>query len=340
MDLSFLDQLLGESTEEIEDFQNVWVVAIAWSDALRPCDIQLTGKARELADSLGAYVNILLIGEGADESLAQEMIASGADAVHVAAGYPTGQALVNFVEQYKPELLLFSDAAGGRKMAPRLAQRIDAALVSHAVDLSINTESRTLLAATPIYRGAAFQVIECLSKPQIATVRPGVFPTPYRDDRRSGDVHTIDLTTKPQPPLAPVEPPAQTIPLKKADIIIAGGRGLADAGWQLIDELAAAFASAMPQRRITTAGSRGAFDEGWIERERMVDMTAATVAPELYLACGIRGTFQHFGATERAGAVVAINRNPDAPIFKHADYGIVGDVAEVIPALIAEIHNE
>jgi electron transfer flavoprotein alpha subunit len=339
MDLSFLEQLLGSTVEEEEGYRNIWVVAIAWEPHLRACDLQVVGKARNLADSLGAYVNVLLVGDNASEDLARELIAYGADAAFWGAGYPTGHSLLDFFNQHKPEILLFADAAGGRKMAPRLAQRLKCALVTHATDLSINAEERSLVVAVPIYHGAAYRVVECKTNPQIATVQQGVFPVPEYDSWRSGDVEMVELKWKPEPPLTPVEPPAYYIPLEKADIIIAGGRGLSGAGWQLIEELAAAVARQLPHKAIAVAGSRGAVDEGWIGPEHMVDLTGHTVAPALYVACGIRGTFQHFGATEKARCIVAINHNPDAPIFKHADYGIVGEVEEIIPALIEVLES-
>ncbi|HRI57240.1 MAG TPA: hypothetical protein PK170_09105, partial [Anaerolineae bacterium] len=242
MDLSFLEQLLGATVEEEEGYRNIWVVAIAWEPHLRPCDLQVIGKARNLADSLGAYVNVLLVGDDASEDLARELIAYGADATYWGAGYPTGRSLRDFFDKHKPEILLFSDAAGGRKMAPRLAQRLKCALVTHAVDLSINAEERSLVVAAPIYHSAAYRVVECRANPQIATVQAGVFPTPEYDSWRSGDVEEVELVWKPQPPLTPVEPPEYYIPLQKADIIIAGGRGLRDSGWQLVEALAAAVA--------------------------------------------------------------------------------------------------
>lgn len=339
MDLSFLEQLLGSTVDEEEGFRNIWVVAIAWEPNLRPCDLQVLGKARNLADSLGAYVHVLLVGDEASEDLARELIPYGADAVFWGAGYPTGTSLMEFFNQRKPEILLFADAAGGRKMAPRLAQRLKCALVTHASDLSINTEERSLVVAVPIYHGAAYRVVECKTNPQMATIQQGVFPTPEYDSWRSGDVEQVELEWKPQPPLTPVEAPSYYIPLEKADIIIAGGRGLRSAGWQLVEDLAAAVARRLPHKAIAVAGSRGAYDEGWIEHDRVVDLTGRTVAPALYVACGIRGTFQHFGATEKARCIVAINHNPDAPILKHADYGIVGEVEEVIPALIEVLES-
>jgi electron transfer flavoprotein alpha subunit len=277
----------------------------------------------------------------ANEEMAREMIVNGADQVYVAPGYPTDESLAEFFEQKKPEMVLWSDAAGSRKMAPKISQRLGASLASHAVDLLLDAESRSLVAASPLYGGEAYQVIACHSHPQMATVAPGSFPMPFRDDWRSGEIEMVELAWKPQPPLNSVEPPAYYIPLEKADIIVAGGRGMRQAGWNLIEDLAAAFARKMPQKKIAVAGSRGAVDEGMVGPEYMVDLTGhhRSVAPELYIACGVRGTFQHFAAAETARCIVAINHNPDAPIFKHADYGIVGEVEEVIPALIEALER-
>lgn len=338
MDISFLEQLLGEQIEE-EGYRNVWVVSIAWGDTLKDADFQLVGKARELADSLGAYVVGMILGESANEDMAHEMIAYGADQVIIASGYPTDESLAQFFEQRKPEMVLWSDSAGGRKMAPKVAQRLNCALATHAVDLLLDSESRSLVAASPLYNGEAYQVIACQTHPQMATVVPGSFPTPYRDDWRSGEVETVELAWKPQPPLIPVEAPRYYIPLEKAEIIIAGGRGMRQAGWQLVESLAAAFARRLPHKRIAVAGSRGAVDEGLIDAEYMVDLTGRQVAPDLYIACGIRGTFQHFAAAEKARCIVAINHNPQAPIFKHADFGLVGEVEELIPALIEALEQ-
>lgn len=339
MDLSFLEQLLGETVEDEEAHRNVWVVAVAWDDQLTEADLQLVGKARELADGLGAYVNGLVIGEPATEEMARELIAHGADNVYYAPVYPTDQSLCDFFAQQKPEMVLWNDAAGSRKFAPKVAQRMGASLVTHAVDVLLDPENRSLLAASPLYRGQAYQVVACHAHPQMVTVVPGSFPTPFRDDWRDGTVEAVDLVCKPQPPLNPVPAPEVYIPPERADIIISGGRGMGQAGWQLVEDLATAFARRMPQKHIAVAGSRGAVDEGWIGPERMVDMTGLRVKPDLYIACGIRGTFSHFGAAEGARCIVAINHNPEAPVFKHADFGIVGDVAEVIPALIEALDS-
>ena len=338
MDLSFLEQLLGEPVEEQDGYRNVWVVALAWSGELKESDYQLVGKARDLAGSLGAYVHALLLGETASDQLGQDLIAYGADAVYLGQGYPTHASLARFFEEKMPEMVLWNSAAGSRKLAPQVAQQMGASLVTHAIDVMLDPDNRSLLAATPMYGGQAYQVVACHQNPQMATVVPGSFPTPYRDSWRSGEVIPVELVWTPQPPLNPVEPPHSYTSLERADIIIAGGRGVRNGGWTLVEELAAAFARKMPQKRIAVAGSRGAVDEGLIDSEYMVDMTKHIVKPDLYIACGVRGTFQHFGATEGARCVVAINHNPDAPIFKHADYGIVGEVEEIIPALIEALN--
>ncbi|MEA3337282.1 MAG: electron transfer flavoprotein subunit alpha/FixB family protein [Chloroflexota bacterium] len=334
MDLSFLEELMGEPAGDEQAYRNVWLVAFAWNEQLRPCDVQLVGKARELADSLGAYVNVLLLGEGANEEQARELIAFGADETHWRAGYPTMEGMIDFVETQRPEFLLFSDTAGGRNIAPRLAQHLGAPLVSHAVDLMLDAENRSLLVGSPVFGNRAVQITACSGHPQIATVQPGAFPMPYRDDWREGRIEEMGIALQAQPALSRIEPSYEPVPLKSADIVIAGGRGMMEGGWQLVEELAQAFSRYLPHRTIAIAGSRGALDEGWIERHRMVDMTGQIVDPSLYIACGIRGTLQHFGAMEKSACIVAINRNPRAPILQQADFGIVGKVEEIIPALI------
>lgn len=339
MDLSFLEQLLGDEVEEQTGYRNIWTVAIAWDGMLKERDFQLVGKARDLAGSLGAYVYTLLLGETATEDLGRQLIAYGADTVYLAPGYPTDASLAAFIAEKMPEMVLWNNAAGSRKLAPQVAQRLGASLVTHAIDVMLDPENRSLLAASPLYGGQAYQVAACHHNPQMVTVEPRSFPTPYRDSWRSGDVIPVELVWTPQPPLNVVEPPHYYTPLERADIIIAGGRGMRHGGWKLLEELAETFARKLPQKRIAVAGSRGAVDEGLIGREYMVDMTKHCVKPDLYIACGIRGTFQHFGATEGARCVVAINHNPDAPIFKQADYGIVGEVEEIIPALIEALNE-
>ncbi|MCB0206000.1 MAG: hypothetical protein KDH89_14350, partial [Anaerolineae bacterium] len=138
MDLSFLEQLLGEEVEEQEGYRNVWVVALAWSGKLKESDYQLVGKARDLASSLGAYVHALLLGETASEQLAQELIAYGADTVYFGQGYPTYESLARFFEEKMPEMVLWNSAAGTRKLAPQVAQRTGASLVTHAVDVMLD----------------------------------------------------------------------------------------------------------------------------------------------------------------------------------------------------------
>ncbi|HIQ06443.1 MAG TPA: electron transfer flavoprotein subunit alpha/FixB family protein [Anaerolineae bacterium] len=330
-DLDFLQQLMGEPVEEVtpaEAYSDIWLLINAATGELSPAELALAGKARELADALGAYVRVLLMGSSSHE-LARQLIAHGADAVCVASDEPTLDGLAAFFGERRPEILLSSDTWWTQAQMPRLAQRLGGSMISHAVDLDIDTVERRLLASHEIYDGEAYQVVACLAHPAIATVQTGVFPVPYEDPHRTGEVEDVALVGELEAVTRkPVElPEASPVPLAQADRIVAGGRGMHDAGWGLVERLARVLGAHV-------AGSRGAYDEGWIGREQMVDITGVRVAPSLYVACGISGTIQHYAAIEKAWCVVAINRNPDASIFRHADYGIVGDVSDVIPALV------
>ncbi|MFQ5813986.1 MAG: electron transfer flavoprotein subunit alpha/FixB family protein [Anaerolineae bacterium] len=346
MDLEYWELLTGEAIEEEEEvaYRDIWVVAEAEDGALTPFSLEMVGKAREMAAALGAYVQAVLLGEGL-ESLDQELIQRGADSVYLAddprlAEYHLetyAQVLSNLFQEQKPEIILFGATELGQELAPRLAQRLGTGLLSDCLDLSIDETERVLLAKHPVYGGEYFHVSNFLgAKPQIATVRPGAFRPPFADEYRTGEVEqvAVDLEGvegKVKVLSVSVEEAQPEVPLSKARVIVAGGRGVADAeGFALVAELAEALGGQV-------AGSRGAMDEGWIEEERLVGLGGATVKPDLYIACGIPGDVHHYFAMQESKFVVAINKDPNAPIFKVADAGIVGDPKEVIPPLLAEL---
>jgi electron transfer flavoprotein alpha subunit len=354
MDLEYWELLAGEAMEEGEEvtYRDIWVVAEGEDGALTPVSLEMVGKARELAAALGAYVYSVLLGEGL-EGLAQEwhpelvegLIQCGADSVYLAddpslAEYhleTCAQALSDLFQEQKPEILLFGATELGQELAPRLAQRLGTGLISDCLDLSIDEIERVLLARHPVYGGEYFHVSSFLgAKPQIATVRPGAFRLPFADEYRSGEVEEIAVDLEGSEGQVKVlsvsaEEAQPQVPLSKAQVIVAGGRGLADAeGFALVEDLAEALGGQV-------AGSRGALDEGWIGEERLVGLGGATVKPDLYIACGIHGDVHHYFAMQGAKFVVAIHKNSDAPIFKVADIGIVGDPREVIPPLLAAL---
>jgi electron transfer flavoprotein alpha subunit len=346
MDLEYWELLTGEAIEEEEEivYRDIWVVAEVEDGILTPVSLEMVGKARELAAALGAYVQAILLGENL-EGLAQGLIHRGADGVYLAddprlAEYHLethAEVLSDLFQEKKPEIILFGATQLGQELAPRLAQRLGTGLISDCLNLSIDETERVLLATHPVYSGEYFHVNTFLgTKPQIATVRPGAFRLPFADEYRYGDVEEITIN------LEGIEGKVKVLsvsageaqpqaPLSKAKIIVAGGRGVGDAeGFALVEELAEALDGQV-------AGSRGAVDEGWIGEEHLVGLGGATVEPDLYIACGISGDVYHYFVTQKAKFVVAINKNPEAPIFKVADIGIVGDPKEVIPPLLAEL---
>ena len=347
MDLEYWELLTGEAIEEEDEevaYRDIWVVAEAEDGAPAPGSLEMIGKARELAAGLGAYVQSVLLGEGLG-GLAQELIQRGADSVYLAddprlAEYHLetyAQVLSDLFQEQKPEIILFGASELGQELAPRLAQRLGTGLISDCLDLSIDETERVLLARHPVYGGEYFHVSTFLgAKPQIATVRPGAFRLPFADEYRYGDVEEVAVNLegvegKVKVLSVSAEEARPQVPLSKATVIVAGGRGVGDAeGFALVEELAEALGGQV-------AGSRGALDENWIGEEQLVGLSEITVKPDLYIACGISGDVHHYFAMQESKFVVAIHEDPDAPIFKIANLGIVGDPKEVIPPLLAEL---
>jgi electron transfer flavoprotein alpha subunit len=348
MDLEYWELLTGEAIEEEEEiaYRDIWVVTEAEEGTLTPVSLEMAGKARELAAALGAYVQSVLLGEDL-EGLAQELIHRGADGVYLADDHRLAEyhletyahVLSDLFEEQKPEIILFGATELGQELAPRLAQRLGTGLISDCLDLSIDETERVLVARHPVYGGEYFHVSTFLgAKPQIATVRPGAFRIPFADEYRYGEVEEVavdldGIESKVKVLSVSAGEAQPQAPLSKAKVIVAGGRGVGDAeGFALVEELAEALGGQV-------AGSRGALDEDWIGQERLVGLGGDTVKPDLYIACGISGDVYHYFAMQEAKFVVAINKNPQAPIFKVADIGIVADPKEVIPPLLAELRG-
>lgn len=345
--MEYWELLTGEAAEEEEAaYRDIWVVAEVEDRALTPVSLEMVGKARELATALGAYVHAVLLGEELKD-FAQQLIRYGADSVYLAddprlAEYHLetyAKVLTDLFQEQKPEIILFGATELGQELAPRLAQRLRTGLISDCLDLSIDETERVLVARHPVYDGEYFHISTFTGvKPQIATVCPGAFRLPFADEYRYGDVQEIavnldDVESKVRLLSISAEEVQPEMPLSKAKVIVAGGRGMRDTeGFALVKELAKALGGQV-------AGSRGALDEGWIDKEHLVGLGGVTVKPNLYIACGIRGDIHHYFAMQDAKFVVAIHQDPKAPIFKTADLGIVGDPKEVIPLLLAELSS-
>ena len=334
----------GRSTElpeHLKAYKGVWVFVEHDRGHVNPVSWELMGEARKLADKLQVPVAGVILG-GPDEPLdafAQEAYAYGADRCYVMRdpvlkGYrnePFTKGLTDLVNTHQPEIMLLGASAMGRDLAGSVATTLQTGLTADCTELNI--DGRALAATRPTFGGSLLCTIMTLAyRPQMATVRPRVMQLPPRDDTRSGDIVEMalgmvetDVVTK----LLDFIPDANrnTVNLAYADVIISGGKGLKNAdNFQLVWELAKVLGAEV-------GATRAVVQAGWAEAERQVGQTGKTVRPKLYIAVGISGAIQHRVGMESSDVIVAINTDPNAPIFDFAHHGIVGNAMQVLPAL-------
>jgi len=338
--------LLGERVAgeaKVQDYRNVWVFAEQRDGALTKVSHQLMGKARELADILGARAEAVLLGHNV-EALAQELVADGADVVYLAEDpllehYRTNayaSVLSDLIQSKKPEIVLFGATTVGRDLAPRISQRIYTGLTADCTGLDIDESERLLLQTRPAFGGNIMATIICpRHRPQMSTVRPGVMRAPQPDKTRQGVVERVPVTIDEEDLIVKivevVKEARRRVNLEDAKIIVSGGRGLGDPeGFKVIEQLAEALGGEV-------GASRAAVDAAWIDHDHQVGQTGKTVRPDLYVACGISGAIQHQAGMKESKFIVAINKDPGAPIFQIADVGIVGDLYKVIPEVIKQL---
>lgn len=304
---------------------------------LRRPSLEAISEARRLADALGAKVSSVLIGPGV-RSRASEAAHYGADHVHLfedaaLAAYATedyARALVQVIEEVRPAVVLMPFTALGKDLAPRVAARIGCGLASDCVALSIK-EGR-LLGRRPMYAGKAYASVRWEGEPQMATLRANVFSLGRPDDSRTAEVTARTVETSARARATALHAMAEgKVELTEAGIIVSGGRGLkGPEHFHLVQGLGDAFGAAV-------GASRAVVDAGWVDHQMQVGQTGKTVSPTLYVACGISGAIQHLAGMSSSRIIVAINKDPDAPIFKVANYGVLGDVFEVLPKLTAAV---
>ena len=322
--------------------QGVWFFAETEQGRLLGVARELAGVCRRLADRLGTQVTALLGQTASPDTLAAELIACGADVVRVCCdarlavkleeGYCDW--LAAEVRQQQPEILLLGATGFGRSLAPRLAARLRTGLTADCTQLEIDGPSGLLAQTRPAFGGNLLAtIVTAQRRPQMATVRPKVFAEPPADQRRQGKVlRSAAVDFQPLSRLLS-EQARQQRTIADARIVVAAGRGLGKKqNLCYVEELAALLGGEM-------ACSRPLVDLGWCPQERQVGQTGRTIAPKLYLACGISGAIQHVVGIAGAETVVAINNDPQAPIFARADYQVVGDVLAVLQALIARLQR-
>jgi electron transfer flavoprotein alpha subunit len=331
-----------QKTAAVSKARGIWVFAEQRRGALKNVVYELLSKGRELADTLKTELSAVCFGHEVKDI--DSLIAYGADKVYLVNSpdladnqeeYLTHE-MVGLIREHQPEVVLAGATALGRSFIPRVAAILNTGLTADCTGLDIDMEKRLLRQTRPTFGGNIMATIICPEKrPQMATVRPRVFKKNAPDANRKGQIIRVDFkkegVTVKTKLLSFAEDITEKVKLEDADIIVSGGRGLGKAeNFKLLQELADTLGAAL-------GSSRAAVDEGWIPYSHQVGQTGKTVCPKLYIACGISGAIQHLAGMQTSDCIVAINDNPDAPIFQVAHYGIVGDLFQVVPILIKKL---
>lgn len=326
----------------IADYKGVWVFAEQREGELQKVSLELLGEGRRIADELGVKLTALLLGNNI-EALATTLAEHGADEVLVADDknlehYTTDgytKVICDLANERKPGILFVGATFIGRDLGPRIAARLSTGLTADCTSIEVEVEGGALLATRPAFGGNLMATIACPDhRPQMATVRPGVFakittdPSKCNIEKVNVQLADSDVRTK---VLEIIKSKKDIIDIAEADFIVAGGRGVGSKeNFALLKELADALEG-------TVGGSRAAVENGWIDGAYQVGQTGKTVRPQIYIACGISGAIQHVAGMQESDLIIAVNKDDSAPIMKIADYAIVGDVAKVVPELIAQV---
>ncbi len=323
-------------------YKDVWVYIEHADGQARNVGFELLGEGRKLADSMGQKLAGVIVGDKV-EQLVKEVFANGADKVYLVEGkefakYTTDAytaVFTDLITDYKPSVILMGATINGRDLGPRVACRVGTGLTADCTDLGIDEQTGLVAWTRPAFGGNIMATILCPEhRPQMGTVRPNVFKRPQPVFGRTGEVIRVSSTVKPEAIRTKVIEAVQVCTgscnLEESEIIVSGGRGMGKPeNFVLIEELAAVLGGAV-------GASRAVIDAGWKPHPHQVGQTGKTVGPKVYIACGISGAIQHVAGMSSSDTIIAINKDADAPIFKVADYGIVGDVMEVLPALTEE----
>ena len=331
--------------EDLQSYKGVWVYAEWRAGKVHNVSHELLSVGRILADKRGVELGAVLLGSKIDDEVALELISYGADVVYVVerpelahfTDERYSKCVVELVKRKRPEILIAGATSMGRSFIPRVAASLQTGLTADCTELDISDEG-LLLQTRPAFGGNVMATIMCPNRrPQMATVRPKVMK-PVRRDAHQGRIERIELPDEcfraSVEVLEVIAEQDQTAKLTEADVIVSGGRGLRNGeNFNLIEGLATLFGGAV-------GASRGAVEEGWMAPSHQVGQTGRTVAPTLYMAVGISGAIQHIVGMQGSQVIVAVNKDPHAPIFDVATYGVVADLFEFIPAFVKRIKRE
>jgi len=323
------------------DYRDILVFAEQEDGELHQVSFEILGKGRELADRMGVQLNAVLLGWRVKDK-ASELVYRGADNVFLL-DHPSlrdfdvirySRNIVKLVKETRPDIFLIGATRIGRTLAPRVAAALRTGLTADCIDLDLD-EDANLIQIRPAFSGNIMAQIRTKTRPQMATVRYKVMRIRERDTRRKGKIIKMEVEVIDETGMKIVEKTrADEVNLAEAEVIVSGGRGLKKPeDFKLLQELAEVLGGVV-------GASRPLVDAGWISKDHQVGFSGNTVKPKVYIACGISGSPQHLFGMRDSDIIIAINKDPTAPIFNVSDYGIIGDLYEVVPILIRKIKNE
>ena len=319
---------------------NVLIVAEQRKGQFRKAAYEVATAGRKVADDLGGEVTALVFGKDVS-AMAAELGAYGVDKVLVSENdlfdiyAPEGfvKVILETIGNLNPDVVLFGATSQGKDLAPRVASKLGVGLASECTGLQV--DGGKLIAKRPVYAGKAFIQLAFKANPQMATLRPKAFTAEVKEEGKAAPVEKVSVSVDASEIKTKVKEFQETgggkIELTEADIIVSGGRGMkGPENFKMLEELADLLGAAV-------GASRAAVDAGWRPHSDQVGQTGKTVSPNLYIAVGISGAIQHLAGMGSSKVIVAINKDPEAPIFQKADYGIVADLFNIVPALIEEV---
>ncbi|MFG6116775.1 electron transfer flavoprotein subunit alpha/FixB family protein [Halobacillus sp. MO56] len=323
-----------------EEYRGIWVFAEVIDGSIAGVSLELLGAGRKLADKLDVPLAGVLLGDNITH-LSEELIHYGADEVYliddpVLKDYRTEPFLTGMgklARMYLPEIILYGATPNGKDIASAIATDLKTGLTADCTMLDVDIEKRLLEASRPAFGGNIMATILCKKhRPQMATVRPKVMKALHPDHTRKGTVFEEKLQMKEEEirtkVLEIIKGPGKSVDLEGADVIVCGGKGMGDEqGFQLIHQLADTIGASV-------GGTRDAVEAGWLSHDHQVGQTGETVTPKIYFAIGVSGAIQHTVGMKNSELIIAINKDPDAPIFDIATYGIVGDARAIVPVMI------
>ena len=327
-----------------ESCRGVWVF-VQIDDGIHHVSLELIGEGRKLAEELGSELSCMVMGNGTVDAVVDELSSYDINRIYAVTHpvlerfrtRPFVETAADLIRRFRPEIVLIGATSTGRDFAGGLATELRTGLTADCTSLAIETVTRSLLQTRPAFGGNIMATIKSSRhRPQMATVRPKVFPMPLRGEKRPVEIVRMDANLSEENQKTRILewiPIREKVNLADANVIVSGGRGIGKPeNFAVLQTLADLLGGAV-------GASRATVDAGWIDYSHQVGQTGRTVRPNVYIACGISGAVQHLAGMKTSDVIIAINRDPSAPIFNVATYGFIGDVMEILPKVIAELKS-